>query len=358
MKFIKCLVILCLLYSYLPAQQIFDSGYIIRLNRDTVKGFIKADLESDLISVVKFKNDEGSVLKEFGPADLLGFGIGKDIYKSMRFLNTAEDSVIETAFVKQLVKGEYNLYAYRKTDRFFYLVQKDTILYFLYDEVSRSTGEIIQKGNFYNYLNLFAVPCEKLTNLVGRVGYNDKDMASFISKVDNCETPGIATNYYQKPKTLVQPMIFAGGLPAPEMSQFTASFILHITLPRIDKKTSVNIGINYSNLIRKTEERSDYYFLYDLLTHYQIFSVPVTFQYNFTTSRIQPYFYAGISPAYTSRSTNTRNYNIPASDHDFGLAVVAGVGVQVRMLSQLFIRADWRYEVVLQYPAVGIAYQF
>ncbi|HLA60333.1 MAG TPA: outer membrane beta-barrel protein [Puia sp.] len=358
MKCIKCLVILCLLYAYLPAQQIFDPGYIISLNRDTVNGFIKADLESDLISRIHFKNDEGSLLKDYGPADLLGFGIGKDIYKSMRFLNTAEDSIMETAFVKQLVKGEYNLYAYRKPDRFFYLIQNDTTLYFLYDEVSRGTGEIMQKGNFYNYLNLIAVPCEKLTNLVGRVGYNDKDMAGFISKVDNCETPGIATNYYQKPKTLVQPMIFAGGLPVAEKNQFTASFILHITLPRIDKKTSINIGINYSNLTKKTEERSDYYFLYDLFTHYQIYSVPVTFQYNFTTSRVQPYFYVGISPAYTSRSTNTRNYNIPASDHDFGLALVAGLGVQVRMISKLFLRADWRYEVVLQYPAVGIAYQF
>jgi len=358
MKFIKCLVILCLAYFNLPAQQIFESGYIIRHNRDTVKGFIEASLESDLISAVKFKQDERSALEDFGPADLLGFGIGKDIYKSMRFLNTAEDSVIETAFVKQLVKGEYNLYAYRKPDRFFYLIQKDTTLYFLYDEVSRGTGEILQKGNFYNYLNLVAVPCEKLTNLVSRVGYNDKDMASFISKVDDCEKPGIAINYFQKPKTLVQPMIFAGGLPAAEMNQFTASFILHITLPRIDKKTSVNMGINYSTLIKKTEERSDYYFLYDLLTRYQIFSVPVTFQYNFTTSRVQPYFYAGISAAYTSRSTNTRNYSIPASDHDFGLSLVAGVGIQIKVISQLFIRADWRYEVVLQYPAVGIAYQF
>ncbi len=358
MKFIQCLVILCLLHSYLPAQQIFDPGYIITLNRDTVKGFIKEDLESDLISGIKFKHDGGSASKEYGPADLLGFSMGKDIYKSMRFLNTAEDSVMETAFVKQLVKGEYNLYAYRKADRFFYLVQKDTILYFLYDEVSRGTGEIMQKGNYYNYLNLIAVPCEKLTNLVGRVGYNDQDMAGFISKVDNCEKPGIATNYYQKPETLVQPMIFAGGLPAGDMNQFTASFILHITLPRIDKKTSINIGINYANLTKKTEERNDYFFLYDLTTRYQIFSVPVTFQYNFTTSRVQPYFYAGMSAAYTSRSTNTQNYRIPASDHDFGLALVAGVGVQMRTISQLFIRADWRYEVVLQYPAVGIAYQF
>ena len=358
MKFIKCLVILCLLYSCLPAQQIFDPGYIVRLNNDTVKGFIKADLESDLTTVVKFKMDEGSVLKAYKPSDLLGFGTGKDIYKSKRFLNTAEDSIMETAFVKQLVKGEYDLYAYRKPDRVFYIIQKDTILYFLYDEVSRNTGEIMQKGNFYNYLNLIAVPCEKLTNLVGRVGYNDKDVAGFISKVDNCETPGVAVNYFQKPKTLIQPMIFAGGLPGANMNQFTASFILHITLPRIDKKTSINIGLNYASLIKTTEERSDYFYLYDLNTHYQIFSVPVTFQYNFTTSRVQPYFYAGISPAYTSKSNNTRNYSIPATDHEFGLSLVAGLGIQVRMVSKLFLRADWRYEVVLQYPAVGVAWQF
>ena len=358
MKFIKCLIILCSLCSCLSAQQNFDPGYIIKLNQDTLKGYIRADLESELTSIVQFRTNESSVLQNFGPAELLGFGMGPDIYKSMRFSNTAEDSIMETAFVKQLVKGEYNLYAYRKPDRFFYILQKDTILYFLYDEVSRNTGEIVQKGNVYNYLNLIAVPCEKLTNLVGRVGYNDKDMATFVSKVDDCESPGVATNFYQKPKTLVQPMIFVGGLPIAQKNQFTAGLILHITLPRIDKKTSINIGINYSCLTKTSEARSDYYFLYDLLTHYQIFSVPVTFQYNFTTSRVQPYFYAGLSGAYTAKTTNSQNNNIPLSDHEFGLSLVAGLGIQIRLVSQLFFRADWRYEVVLQYPAIGIAYQF
>jgi outer membrane protein W len=358
MKFIKCLIILCSLCSCLSAQQNFDPGYIIKLNQDTLKGYIRADLESELTSIVQFRTNESSVLQEFGPAELLGFGIGPDIYKSMRFSNTAEDSIMETAFVKQLVKGEYNLYAYRKPDRFFYLLQKDTILYFLYDEVSRNTGEIVQKGNVYNYLNLIAVPCEKLTNLVIRVGYNDKDMATFVSKVDDCESPGVATNFYQKPKTLVQPMIFAGGLPIAQKNQFTAGLILHITLPRIDKKTSINIGINYSSLTKTSEARSDYYFLYDLLTHYQIFSVPVTFQYNFTTSRVQPYFYAGLSGAYTAKTTNSQNNMIPLSDHEFGLSLVAGLGIQMRLVSQLFFRADWRYEVILQYPVIGIAYQF
>ncbi len=85
MKFIQCFVILCLLHSYLPAQQIFDPGYIISLNRDTIKGFIKEDLESDLISGIKFKNDESSALKEYGPADLLGFAWVKIFTKACGF---------------------------------------------------------------------------------------------------------------------------------------------------------------------------------------------------------------------------------------------------------------------------------
>ena len=98
----------------------------------------------------------------------MGFSMGENIYKSMRFMNTAEDSVMETAFVKQLVRGEYNLYAYSKPDRRYYLLQKDETLYFLYDEVNRNSGEIIQKGNFYNYLNLVAAP------IAGTVPYLSK----------------------------------------------------------------------------------------------------------------------------------------------------------------------------------------
>src|ERR1700682_3485182 len=140
MKFIKCSVILCLFHFNVMAQQNFDPGYIIKPNRDTLNGFIKIELESDLTSSIQFKKDEGSALKEFLPADLLGFSMGENIYKSMRFMNTAEDSVMETAFVKQLVRGEYNLYAYSKPDRRYYLLQKDETLYFLYDEVNRNSG--------------------------------------------------------------------------------------------------------------------------------------------------------------------------------------------------------------------------
>jgi hypothetical protein len=357
MKFLKCLIIFCMSRFALSAQPNISPGYIIGLNHDTLRGYVEIHLESEFTTLVKFKNDQRSPTKAYTPKDLLEFGLENDIYKSLRFVNAAEDSIVETAFVKQLVKGEYNLFAYLKPDRNFYLLQKDTIIYFLYDRISRNSGEIIQEWNYFNYLNLIAVPCEKLSNLVSRVGFNDKDMAAFILKVDNCDSPQNAKNFYQKPKTLVQPTIFAGGLPAPSAGQFSASFILHITLPRIDKKNSINIGINYSYLTTQSSERSDYYYPYTLYTHSQIFSIPVTFQYNFTNSLIQPYFYAGMSGACTRQTNNSLNFNIPTTKTGFGLSLVAGIGIQARVSPHLFIRADWRYEVMFQHPAIGVAYQ-
>ena len=358
MKFFNWLLILCLCQLSLFAQQNFDPGYIIQLSLDTVRGYIETVLESNYARSIHFKKVVNAEGKVYTPTDLAGFGFGNDIYKSMGFQNTAEDSVMETAFVKQLVRGEYNLYVYQKPDRKFFILQKDSTKYFLYDRVSRNSGETIQEGNYYNYLNLVSVPCENINRVVDRVSFNDKDMAAFILRVDNCESKGTATNLFQKQKTLVEPIVFVGGLPISGYSQFTASFTLHITLPRVDKKTSINIGIYYSNTAVKTLEHNDYYSKYILTTHNQIFSIPVTFQYNFTNSLIQPYFYAGISAAYLRKNANSQNYNIPASDAKFGMALVAGIGIQVKVAFRLFLRADWRYEVILQYPAIGIAYQF
>jgi hypothetical protein len=87
MKFIRILAILCLLHFELIAQQDFDPGYIIKLNKDTLRGFIKIELESDLTNLIHFKNDEGSALKEYKAEELSGFCIQKDVYKSMRFMS-------------------------------------------------------------------------------------------------------------------------------------------------------------------------------------------------------------------------------------------------------------------------------
>jgi hypothetical protein len=222
-KSISCLVILCILSFRTVAQQSFEPGYILEHNRDTVRGYIETGLEYELAQSVKFKTDVNATLKEFGPSELIGFGIGKSVYLTIGFQNTINNTRV-TAFIKQLVTGEYDLFSYTTTDRKFYLLRKDTSEYFIYDRVTRGSGEIDQEGNYLNILHFVSVGCNKIAGIYDRVGYNDKDMTTFILKVDNCLSSGKATSFYEKPKIQMQPFIFAGGFPVSGKTQFTACF--------------------------------------------------------------------------------------------------------------------------------------
>jgi hypothetical protein len=357
MKFFILLFFFCSIHGILFAQNSFEPGYILQQDKDTLRGFIEVTSEADLCNSINFKiNNEAA--KTYSPLELTGFGIGHDLYRSMHFNNTAEDSIPVDAFLKLLVNGEYNLYAYVKPGRRFYLLQKDTTKIFLYDLVSQRPGELAVKNNYYNYLHFISINCDNLSNQWDRVSFNDQEMARFVAKVDQCLSPQKTTNYYEKPKASMSSVLFAGGFPVPNTSQFTAGFTLRFSLPSIDKKSSINVGINYVYNTQQSSERSDYYNMYTLITHNQIFSVPLTAQYNFTNGRVQPYFYAGASVFHLNKTTNSLNYQIPPSDSYFGLSPVVGIGIEARVAAQLFIKADWRYEVFLQYPVLGIAYRF
>jgi hypothetical protein len=361
MKLIICFAILFFFHFTSIAQSTFDPGYIVTNSKDSVKGFVMNAQESELTLSVKFKQTLSSELKEYKPSDLAGFGIGTDIYRSKKFLNTAEDSVIETAFLKLLVKGQYTLYSYVKPARKFYLLNSQNHDYFLYDAVIGNAGEVIRVANYYNDLNFVSISCEKVNKLVKDVGFNDKSVSDFVWKLDNCESNPDAVDYYQKPKTVILPVIFAGGLPfAGQDQQFTANFTLRFTLPSLDKKTSLNIGLNYSFTNKNKSYGVDGDIIINVYTKEQIVSIPVTVQYNFTTSWIQPYFYLGASGAFvkTQPAPNDYGYYAPQPAQYFGFAVVAGLGVEARIVSRLYAKVDWRYELIIQFPAIGLSYHF
>jgi len=320
-------------------------------------------LNRDLTRSVNFKKEESADLKEYKPADLIGFGIGNDIYLNKHFLNTAQDSVMETAFVKQLVKGEYSLYSYSKEDMVFYLLQKDTTVSFLYDRVTDNLGEIKQEGNYMNYMNLISINCEKLTNMYSRLVYNEKDLADFVLKVDNCSSNEKAISYYQKPKSTMQAFAFVGGFP-PNLTQFTANFTLQFSLPKVYKNLSFNAGVNYSYTTKKSQVLGGANESIKYANNYSIISVPITIQWNFTTSMVQPFFYAGLSGAIYNETSSYGTYGEPLNPQNFVVAMVLGLGIQAKVSSHLYIRAEevcnfnGQYQMVFQNPAIGVAYRF
>ena len=360
MKFILILIIGCIIQLSLLAQTTAIPGYIISLNKDSLAGEILFSSEPELSTSVKFKKTGSSDFKEFGTSDLLGFGMEHTIYVRRTFINTAEDSIKITAFLKQLITGEYSLYTYKEPEHTYYLLQNNTTDYFLYDEKKKNENTGSVQPNYLNYLSFVTINCEQVHRRVESVGYNDQELADLILKLDNCLSQGGAKNYYHAPKTEVHPIIFAGALPSwGKDQQFTANFNLRLTLPRIDKHASLNIGLNYSYTYKLLAYNILAGIIRDVYTREYIYSIPVTFQYNFTTSRIQPYLYLGFSGAYqNTQPDSTLGYYSPKPQKGAGFSLIAGVGVEARLIYGLYLRADWRYEYILQLPVIGISYHF
>jgi hypothetical protein len=359
MKFFRSLLILCLFHTSLIAQKGFDPGYIIDQSRDAVKGFIETTEEKNLSGYVRFKKEINGELKEYNPKDLFGFGINQEIYRSIRFNNTANGNMLDTVFARQLVSGTYNLFTFVKSDRFF-LLQKDSTIYLLYDESQLGSGEINRVGNFRNYLNFISVPCESLKDQYKDVGYSEKSVATFVQQTNNCISGESSRMYSQsKQKLKITPIIFAGGLPlSGQNAQTTANFTLRLTLPRMDKKLSLNIGLNYSSTTYMTAQSEELNPAYQYYTKEQVFSIPVTLQYNVLLTRVQPYFYLGFSYGKIQIDNLASGFWVAPNGSDYALNVVGGLGVEVRVVYGLFVRADLRFESLIQHPVIGLSYHF
>lgn len=359
-KFVWILFIGSIIQYSVQAQSDISSGYIITTNKDSIKGDILYTSESEMAQAIKFKKEGSTTFVEYHTMDLLGYGLEHAIYSRKKFINAAEDSVQVTAFVKLLVMGEYSLYSYAAPQRKFYLLQKDTISYFLFDYINESDINDLHYANYRNYLSFVTLNCEQAHRMAADVEYNERALSDIILKLDNCGNPGQAKVFYTNPKTAIQPILFAGALPfGGKDQQFTANFTLKFTLPRLEKHASLNIGLNYSNLYKSLSYNILAGITRDVYTKAYIFSVPITFQYNFTTSRIQPYLYVGISGSYLDNQPDqSLGYYSPHSKKDFEFSLVAGIGIEARIVSHLYVKADWRYDLFVQLPVIGVSYHF
>ncbi len=79
---------------------------------------------------------------------------------------------------------------------------------------------------------------------------------------------------------------------------------------------------------------------------------------------VQPYFYAGISGAIYNVTSSYESYGLPFGAQKFVVAMVLGLGIQAKVNSHLYIRAEevcnfnGQYQMVFQNPAIGVAYRF
>ncbi len=347
------------------AQHAYLPGYIIKKNGDTTRVFLLEESSERMLLHVRWKGSASeNEPSQYGPGDILGFGYNNgSVYRSITFLGQATDSPrSKTYFAEQLVAGHYDLYMYIENEEPYYVVQDDTHSYLLYNSTYFPNGEEKVKGNYLQELTFLAVVCDKPVKHIAETKYNDKDIVALIIGLNRCADPGGSnTNYYHPPKSKTEVVIFAGGLPLAASGQITAEAMVRRYTPKINETVSLNFGVHYSSTVIVTSSLNYGNVRFETSTKNVILCVPVTVQYNFSEGLIQPYISFGAAPGYNVRSTSMPpgpGNGIPTTSNRFIVGLVAEIGVEGYITQHFLIKAAWRYELQLQYPAIGIAYIF
>ena len=361
MKFL--LACLTFLISIQPAfsQDEYLKGFIVKKTGDTVRGIILSEIEEDLNVKVNFKENQNGLVKAFHPGEIESFGIDEEIFRSLNFLNTSLDTpLIESCFGKQLVLGKYELYTFSRKEKRFYLIKAGESSQLLFDSYYTNMGDIVQEGNFSSRLRMILNECPSVSHKYQSLEFGQKQMSGYLENLDNCLAPASVKTYYHKTKTNIIPYIYSEGLPAAGFDQFAVEAGIRFNSPSLSKRTYLNLSLRYSYLndVQHDNDKSYPNIIYTTTTQDLVISLPLTIQYNFINSRIRPSAYAGFSLLY-DKATQTSNIPyVPPIPTGFGFSPVFGIAIEGYITKHLFIRADERFEIYLQYPSFGLGYQF
>ena len=350
------------------AQNKYLQGYIVKASGDTVNGYIKEDMNSHLCEQLSFKSREADNATTFTAKDIRAFGFDGTIFRALNYFDEV-DSVQKQQFGKVLVEGYYSLYElyFGVGDHYFYVTSQQGKNFFLYDDRLGINVEGTRKGNYRNHLYFIGQSCPNAMNTVETMTFSEKDVAMFVQKANNCIQPGsVSSLHIHNGKTEYTGVyLFAGGIPLGKlgdevMGQLMARFVS----PSLTRNASLNIGIEYSRYASRTTTQVYTLSVQENRSVTELYGIPIQLQYNITRSWFQPYLYIGVGIVY-EKERQFMKYNDfgsinswSTSKSQVGASLPVGIGIEVYPTSHLLIKADLRYELFLQYPAIGLAYKF
>jgi len=245
--------LLLLFTHYAISQDFFKKGYIVS-GKDTVHGYIKQDLEEKLSEAITFK-DQAGASKVLTTSDINAFAFEEGPkFALVNYVDPLEGSKRKMNFAKVLMQGTYDLFSFRKKDDLYFVVRRSDSSYLLYDDERTPMGDVVEKGNFRNFLAFFGRECSKSDLDVSNVNFTEPGFVTFFSKLEACQgTLNTATISYSKPKTEKHILMTAGGFAVDQKSDLVIQVLLQLSLPSINKKASVNMGVAY---LRNTKKSS------------------------------------------------------------------------------------------------------
>ncbi len=125
------IILALLIFQEGSSQGNYKPGYIIQMNGDTIKGFIKHRNWSTTPNKITFGTNLTD-RKEYGVLDILGFGVGDEYFESATInLEVGESAQLifqsTIVFLQALVRGEKSLYSYNAKEGVRFYIKIDPI---------------------------------------------------------------------------------------------------------------------------------------------------------------------------------------------------------------------------------------
>lgn len=334
---IKPLISLFLLILFYPsvsilAQSNFISGDIVKLNGDTIKGFIDYRDWDNNPEFIRFKENLDSRKEQFFPRHLKSFTFSNQLYvssivpiirstKKRELISRAELTSssrveVDTVFLSVLVIGEANLFYYsERNNQIHYFIETDSVFdELIYSGSFRNTNGSIRKvAEYKEQLKIYLKRCEGIEKKIDRAGFTDKGLTGVIEYYNGQTSSG--SSYVKKTEKVEFQPFFLGGISSTQLRfggtsafqqdlkrvDFGWSFnpdlalALNIVLPRTRK------SISFYNELLFTSYKfdSDYKNIKNITTHYAIeafyLKLAHLLRYYYPKGEFRPFFNAGIS---------------------------------------------------------------
>ncbi len=297
-----CLVIIGLfLSSFLRSQVNFQPGYIINLNKDTIRGFVDyRNWEKNPTDVV-FKIGINELPTQYRSIDITGFGIQDEHYMSAivereSTLNSFSDgpysaqliTQLDSTFLQTLIGGSKSLYYLKDEngiDQFY--VHQDTVFTLLifkkYLKIQNENKGSMENRTFIGQLIKYLQECDQIQDKLKDTKYKRTDLENLFVEYYKCTNSSIAF-HKKEDKIIAQlgvwigPSItslqvnsesnYLGSVDFSSSTMVAGGLTCDFILPRSQRKWSINTELIYT--------------AYKTSGHYDDFYNPATITFGYT----------------------------------------------------------------------------
>lgn len=296
--FALALLIAC---YHLSTAQDYRAGYIVGLNGDTTKGFVRYATAKRSERSCIFKPSRGASKQTYQPGQIRGYGIFGDRYFAGVKMPGQEDKVM---FARVLAFGSVGLLSTHKQ----YLLEADSVIALpppVKSKIAVRDGQAIRVEKPHaGILNIVLAECGRADN----VEYSEDELTTAIDQFNRCKDPRYKS-IQRRPTVAAGVSIFASYIYSDlqlkqEGTKFEPSTFVafgagfDLSSPRLYDKLSLAIDVSYADTFYQgliEGPGSGYYLHEDVYMSFQCIRLAGAVRFNLMEATHTPYFKIGFA---------------------------------------------------------------